>query len=146
MAAPSSYSETGLADYMHTVLGPVATALAYTSPASYVEAVNEALLDYGTDDISTVSGRDNIRKLRALAMVQVWRMVVQQLSTDYDFSAGNSTFNRSQMQKQAAEALSRAEQTAMTLGATPGYVVGIDTITHIHDPYRYVPDDERVIP
>lgn len=146
MAAPTSYSETTLADYMHTLLGPVATALDYTSPASYVEAVNEALLDYGTDDISTVSGRDNIRKLRALAMVQAWRLVVQQLSTDYDFSAGGATYNRSQMQKQAAEALARAEQTAITLGATPGYVVGIDTISHIHDPYRYVPAEERVIP
>lgn len=146
MAAPSSYSETGLADYMHAVLGPVATALDYTSPASYVEAVNEALLDYGTDDISTVSGRDNIRKLRALAMVQAWRLVVQHVSGDYDFSADGGTYNRSQIQKQAAEALARAEQTAITLGATPGYVLGIDTITHIHDPYRYVPDEERILP
>lgn len=146
MAAPASYTEDTLAQYMESVLGPVAGALAYTAPDSYKEAVNEALLDYGADGIASITGRENIRKLRVLARVQVWRQVVAAVSGDFDFSADEGDYSRSQVQEMALKALEIAEQEAMALGAIPGYVVGIDAVKHIHDPYAYRPDEERVIP
>lgn len=146
MAAPSSYTEATLADYMHTALGAVASAMAYTSPASYSEAVNEALLGYGVDDIATISGRENIRKLRALARVQAWKQVIADVTGDYDFSADGGQYSRSQVHKMALEALALAENEALALGAIPGYVVGIDAVKHIHDPYQYIEDEDRIIP
>lgn len=150
MAAPSSYTEITLGQYMHGVLGPVAAALDYTEPSAdagdYQNAVDEALLNYGADAIADVSGRENIRKLRALARVQVWRQVIAAVTGDFDFSADGGRYDRSQVHEMALKSLAIAEQEAMELGALPGYVVGVDAVQHIHDPYRYVPDEERVIP
>jgi hypothetical protein len=131
---------------MAGVLGYVASALAYTDPTSYEEAVNEALLEYGVDDIADVTGRENIRKLRAVARVMVWRQVVRDTTGDFDFSADGGRYSRSQINEQARESLKLAESEAMALGALAGYVVGIDAVSHIHDPYEYVEDDDRVIP
>lgn len=150
MAAPTSYTEIALATYMHGILGPVAAALSYSAPAgdpgAYQNAVDEALLDYGADDISTISGRENIRKLRVQARVQVWRQVIAAVTGDFDFSADGGSYDRSQVHEMALKSLAIAEEEAMALGALPGYVVGIDKVKHIHDPYAYVPDEERVIP
>lgn len=146
MAAPASYTETALADYMKAVLGPVATALGWTTtPDDYQEAVNETLLMYGVDAIGDVSGRASIQKLRAFARVQVWVQVVAAVSGDFDFEADGGRYDRSQMQEMALENLSLAESAAMAYGYD-GYQVAVDKLRHVHDPYAYVADDDRVRP
>lgn len=146
MAAPDSYSEATLAEYMHAALGELATVMGYTAASSYTEAVNEALLEYGADSIASISGRENIRKLRAIARVMALRKVVYDTTGDYDFEADGGRYDRSQVNKQAQAALALAESEAMALGALAGYVVGVDSVVHVHDPYTYLDDDDRVIP
>jgi hypothetical protein len=145
MAAPTVYTEKTLADFMQATLADLATTLGWTTtPDDYQEAVNEALLTYGTSAISTITGTTNIRKLRAIARVQVWRQVVAAVAGDYDFEADGAKFDRSQVQEMARQALALAEVDAMAYGALDGYEVGVDTVVNIHDPYRYVEDDDRV--
>jgi len=145
MAAPTSYTETTLADFMKAAIGDLATTLGWTAtPTNYQEPVNETLLAYGVTDITTISGTANIRKLRAIARVQVWRQVVAAVAGDFDFEADDGKFSRSQVQEMARQALALAESDAAAVGGLEGYEVGIDTVVHVHDPYRYVEDEDRV--
>lgn len=144
MSAPTSYTEATLASYMHSVLGDVATALGWAAgTASYGEAVNEALLVYGVDSISSVSGRDNIAKLRALARVEAWRQVAAYTAGGYDFTADGASYQRSQMHAQAMASMRTAEADAMQYGGY-GYEAIFQNLEHVHDPYAYLDDDDRV--
>lgn len=144
MAVPTSYTEKQLGEYMQTLLGKVAKALALTASSNdagdFAEAVNDALLAYGTDTISSITGLANITKLRALASVAAWRFVVTNFTALYDFSADNASFSRSQLFKQAKESLQLAEQAALPYD--PAYTAQIVSVDHKHDPYAYRPEDE----
>src|SRR5690349_20973513 len=113
MPVPSSYTEKPLAEYMHVKLGNVAKALDLhfppDGPGDYAEAVTDALLAYGTEDVSAISGSTGIQKVRALAMVAAWRHVVTNFAALFDFSADGASYNRSQLFKQAKESLQLAE-------------------------------------
>jgi len=145
MALPASYTETSLATYMHTLLGPVALTLGWSVAAgSYDEPVNEALGAYGVDDIADVTGRANIVKLRVLARREVWRAVVQATASHYDVNADGSSRHRSQIQAQAREALALAEIDALPYDAA--YAARVTPVHHgrygdERDPYE-PPDDE----
>lgn len=147
MTIPSSYTEKSLAEYMHSagVLGHVATvlglAVGVSDAGSYAEAVNETLLVYGEDDITDITGSDNLRKLRGLARVQAWKMVVGNFAALYKFSADGGTYDRNQLFEQARKALEIAEADAIQW--LPEYAVLTGKLDPIHDPYRYLPDDER---
>src|SRR5688500_72219 len=99
MAVPASYTEKTLAEFMHVSLGKTAKALAINfgpnDAGDYAEAVNDALLAYGTNDIGTISGFANIMKLRALARVYAWQHVVNNFATLFDFSADGGQYSRS---------------------------------------------------
>lgn len=144
MAIPNTYTEDELAVFMDSILAGVADVLEW-SPAGgdYAESVNEALLAYGTDDISTITGLDNIKKLRALARREVWRSVMSATAADYDFSADGGRYSRSMIHKMATDNFLKAE--AETMIYDSNYQVGIDTVTHKHDPYQYLPEDERTL-
>lgn len=146
MTIPSAYTEKTLATYMDTLLGPVADALGWSAPVAdagdYAEAVNEAMLAYGTNDISTITGRDNIQQLRALARVEMWRQVVATTAGHYDFADATVNLKRSQIHEQASDNLNNAEADAFRYGAY-GYEATIQNIQHVHDPYAYVEDDDR---
>jgi len=142
---PTAYTETQLAQYMDNILGPVADAMGWVVvDGDYDEAVISSILTYGVDDVSTVSGSDNITKLRAIARVEAWRAVRDATAGHYDFSDGGVSLKRSQMHAQAVTSMLSAEAEAMQFGVY-GNEVYIDTITYIHDPYRYLEDDDRVI-
>lgn len=144
MSAPNSYTEATLAAYMHSILGDTATALGWASgTASYGEAVNETLLAYGVGDISSVSGRDSISKLRALARVEAWRQVAAYTAGGYDFTADGASYQRSQMHQQAQDAMKAAEADAMRYGGY-GYEAIFQNLEHVQDPYAYIEDDDRV--
>lgn len=147
MPTPTAYTEETLAAYMQDVLGEVASALGYDPGASYTEAVNEAVVQYGVDDISEVSGRDAVRLLRALARVQAWQKVINDTAGDYDFKTDKTTFNRSQVHKQALSNLSMARAEAQTLideqEQDTAYVVERSPARYKDDPYRYWDEEER---
>ena len=144
MAAPTTYTEKTLGQYMQVSLGKVAKALALTAGPSdagdFTEAVNDCLLAYGVDDISTISGRDSITKLRALARVAAWQFVVTNFSALYDFSADGGSYNRSQLFKNAQDSLKLAEQAALPYDSS--YAVQVFGVDQKHDPYAYRPEDE----
>lgn len=144
MPAPTAYTEESLAEYMHTALGPVASALKYSVEGeSYAEAVNEALLAFPVDDIADVSGRDNIRKLRMLALFFAWKMVAAHTAGDFDYSADNAGFSRSQVHAQAKASM-EALRTDL-LEFDPAYAVTVTTVTHRHDPYTHLEDEARTL-
>lgn len=144
MAAPASYTEKTLAQFMHVSLGKTAKALAINfgpnDAGDYAEAVNDALLAYGTDNIASISDIANIQKLRALARVYAWQYVVSNFAALYDFSADGGQYSRSQLFKQAKESLGLAQQGA--LAYDPAYQINVVAIDHTQDPYRYRPEEE----
>ena len=144
MAVPASYTEKTLAEFMHVSLGKTAKALAINfgpeDAGDYAEAVNDALLAYGTDNIATISGMANIQKLRVLARVHAWQYVVNNFAALYDFSADGGSYHRSQMFKQAKESLALAQLAALPYD--PAYQVNVVAIDHTQNPYRYRPEEE----
>lgn len=142
MPVPSSYTEGTLATFCENVLGAVADVLELSALAGdFAEAVNSALLEYGTTDISTITGSENIRKLRMLAAVEAWRTAVTECSGDFDLSAGGASYKRSQVHAQALKSLELALQAAQEF--ISGYEVGTGELVWKQDPYQYRPDDER---
>lgn len=145
MAAPTTYTELTFKQYLHTALGAVAEVLGWTvADGAYNEIVNETLLAYGVDSIASVSGRDNIRKLRALGRVELWRAVVSETATDFDYKADGGDYKRSQAHQQAKAALEAAQDEAALYDDR--YRVVVDQVRHVHDPYAYYPDEDRTIP
>jgi hypothetical protein len=147
MSVPTAYTEQSLARFMEIILGKVAKVLelraGVSDPGDFSEAVNDALLAYGTDDISTVSGSDNIQKLRALAAVCAWRHVVTNFAALYDFSADGGRYSRSQLFEQAKTSLEMAEQQALPYAAN--YMIHLRKTDHIHDPYQVRDLEDRTL-
>ncbi len=145
MAAPDLYTEKSLGEYMARRLGKVAKALGLSSgpndAGDFVEAVNDALLLYGTNDISTITGMDAIQKLRALALVAAWQYVVTNFVALYNFSADGASYSRSNLFDQAKEALEMAKTEALVFD--PAYSIRIRKVDHIHDPYAVRDTEER---
>jgi len=137
MPVPSAYTETTLADFMHSQLGQFPTLFGWTSPASYQEAVNETLLAYGVDVIASAT---DIRKLRALARVEAWKQVINELASKFKFQADGSTFEQQQMHEMALKNLTAAERDAMVY--TTDYSATVGSIGWTNDPYKYPPDEE----
>lgn len=141
MPVPSYTSEADLAAYMENVLGAVAASLGWTAVAGdFDEAVNEALLAY---DVSDIEDATDIRKLRALARYYAWKAAAASLAAYYDFQSADERFNRSQMQKAAAENLRSAEADLAEFGVGP-FAAYVDSITRTQDPYAFDPDREVV--
>jgi hypothetical protein len=145
MTVPTSYTEQTLGQFMQARLGKVARVLQLTAgpndAGDFQEAVNDALLACGTEDISTITGMENIQKIRALALVAAWQYVVTNFVALYDFSADGASYDRSQLFKQAKEALQLAQQAALPYDSS--YSAQIVEVDHIHDPYSYRPEEEN---
>lgn len=119
MPAPTIYTEKTLADFMHEVLDEVAVLLGWAAPADdalgkYKEPVNEAVLAYfgGAGDLADAT---DVRRLRAVARVEVWRAVADKTSGDYDYENATDKFKRSQINAQAIKAMARAQTVLDTL-------------------------------
>jgi len=134
VAAPTTYTEATLAEYMHTALGAIATSLGWTVAGdSYDEPVNDALLLYGADDIASISGRASITKLRALARLAVWRKVVTETAGDYNFSADGGSYSRAQVNEQARQVVADLEYE--TAAYRTEHAATTQRVDFIHDPY-----------
>ena len=145
MPIPTSYTEKTLAEYMHTMLGKTAQALSLQlSPdgaGDYAEAVNDALLLYGAEDISTITGVAAIQKVRALARVAAWRHVVNNFAALYDFSADGGNYRRGQLFENAQASLKAAERRALPYD--PNYSIRIRKVDPVHDPYSVRDIEDR---
>lgn len=138
MAIPGHYSEAIFSDYLANVLGELARILAWDAGSPSVqEAVNDALLRYGTADITTVTVPADLDALRALGRRAIWRAAADAVASKYDFRDSDATFSRSQMHAAAMKALERAERDcAETVGT--GLSVGRLTLDFIEpaSPWR----------
>lgn len=145
MSVPTSYTEAALKAYMHSVAGGNATLMGWTVDAgSYDEAVNSALMAYGEDTIGNISGMTSIAKLRAFAVVELWRMGVNQCSVAPDFSADNTSVSRAGQRDSFKEKLDMALSDAMQYGYS-GYEIGVERGSYIDSPYQTTPLAERVL-
>jgi len=149
MAAPTSYTEYTLANYMHTLIAnddlvnELVTTLKWNvTNGSYNEAINETLLVLEVDDIASISGRDAIRQLRAVARMELWRLVVQRTVPAYQVSDGVATTSRNQIWEHAKAMLemATADVVAMGVGINDSNSVGKTVVRHTADFYRYVED------
>ena len=118
MAIPASYTEPGLALYMHAVLGKVAELLGYTAPGSYSEQVNDVLTALGLEDIGSAT---DVAGLRAVARREAWRKAKADAASLYDFKADGGDYSRSQVLAGIDKNLADAEQAAVHLGE-PGHL------------------------
>lgn len=142
MPPPTVYSEITFAEYLHQALGATAEALGFDpSAGSYAEVVNETLLAYGELAMANITGAANLKKLRALGRLEAWRAVVAQTAGDFAFEADGGKYNRSEIHKMALENLAKAESEAAQYDTS--LRVGIDSVNYIHDPYKYLSEDER---
>jgi hypothetical protein len=93
MAYPTSYTEATLSDFIVAQLGEIATILGMGSAQP---AVDEALAKCGISDIATITGSDDLNKLRIIARYEGWRLAMSSLAARYDFEADGGAFKRSQ--------------------------------------------------
>ena len=136
MAYSTAYSEPELAAYLSTVVGSISDVLGWDSGDwHYLEAINEALAAYGTDDIASITGTANVRKLRALARRELWRSVVAGLASFIDFNAPDGqALKESQYQAQATATLQQTEADCQALGiASDGLTVGTTRVCYAHE-------------
>jgi len=156
MPAPTSYSEDDLAAYMLQELGDVGQDLALSATANatgdlgdFTEPVNDVLLDFGTDDITTISGSADIRGLRALAAVHAWRLARKRAAARYDQADGTQSLKRSQVFGMIDKNLSLAEDIAAALGyGSPAsqLVIKVGHIHYVQDPYLPIDESPAGLP
>lgn len=136
MAAPSSYTESMLRDYMYATTKGVADVVGWTAK-DFVEAVNDTLFAYGVDDISDAT---SMPKLRALARVEAWRAMATVTAGEFDYSADSGQtatyYKRSQLHQQAKASLvvAQAEAGAYVLAGTGANAVQFGRLVYV-DPY-----------
>lgn len=117
-------------------LGELGAMLALTT-ASFTEAVNETLLAYG---VAVIANATDIRKLRALAKVEAWKVALTAAGGRIDWSEAGASFKQSQYRSAAEAGLKLVRFEAMEAGyiADPSQWDG-GTITvgqmSTYDPY-----------
>jgi hypothetical protein len=114
MAAPSSYTEESLSEFMAATLKDVAAVLGWDeSPLTHLqEAVNETLLALGLSDIADAA---DIKLLRAHSRVQAWTAACAALSAQNDFAADGGDYKLSQMYANALKQLAAAQSALATI-------------------------------
>lgn len=131
MTPPTIYTEATLAAFMIAELGQTGSALGLTNAASFTEAVNDAMVEYGVTDISTAT---NIKKIRAIAKYMAWKTAMTTVASDYNYSEGVASFSRGSMIDSISKRLSLAEQEAMPYLST--YTIGTATLDFPQNPYK----------
>lgn len=146
--AVSSYTENGLKLYMHAMLGDneVAAALDWSvEDGDYDEALNEALLVYGTSDITAVTGNANIRKLRAIARMELWRNVMARTTHRHQRGIQGEARSEHMVWEHAKSMFMMASEYAARLGVDVDTTseIGITKVTYDNDAYRLSSDTDN---
>jgi hypothetical protein len=106
MPATIYSNEQTFAQYLLMVLGSgVVADLGIEIPVLQV-VVEDALLDYGVDDIAAAT---NLKKLRAMGKVRVWEWVASQYATQYRMTTQRQTLDRQQKWDHAKKMLESAQ-------------------------------------
>lgn len=124
MAAPASYSESGLAAFMAAELGTsTGTVGADLSPtvALLESAVWDVLARYG---VAAIASATNIPKLQAIARARVWAWAVDRYVTRYRDTVDSESMDRQQLYDHAKE---RAEYWQQQAVIVSGLTVGSGT-------------------
>jgi hypothetical protein len=144
MPPATAYTESSLASYLDTALGPMAGVLGWsTSANSYNLPISRAMRALGLSDVTTVTAAADLAALEAVALREAWRLVVQHLATRYDISLDQQSLKRSQLQAMAKEALILAEAdtvlalaaSGVTLVASGRASVQVSSLDYPTDPY-----------
>lgn len=134
MAFPTAYTDTTLGQYMLNILGAVGDDLGWTTTDSSVaEAINETLFAYETDDVTTITGLANLRKLRTLARREIWSAALAEVTGDYDVETPTSKMKRSQVEAAIRKNLAQANMDALPYD--PNYTITLREVTYV-DPYE----------
>lgn len=139
MAVSTTYTEVELKEYMHTVLGEVATVLDFSTATSYDESFNEVMYAFDEADVGNVSGIDDMRKLRALARREAWRTAMSEVTPRYDFESVGQTLKRNQFYDNVRRNFQQA--IADCLNYDENWKARTHTLTY-SDPYQPLELDE----
>lgn len=144
MAVPTAYTTTSLAVYLKYVPGDIIDVLGWNTDSPQVqEAVNDALLEYGVTDAASITGTDEIRRLRALGRRAIWRAIVQATANWYGITDNGQVLDRQQVHAQALLAFEQADNDCRAAGADPALAVNVIHVQRVRDPYAVIPDAER---
>ena len=139
MAAPISYTEELFKAYLHGRLGSLSDVLKWNvADGNYDEAVNDALLAYGTDDITTINTAANVNLLRAYGRYFLWKSVAEATvnKMDYTHADSGATYKHSQIHSQAKGMMAIAAGDIAALGGDiSGYEVTAYEIQYTDDLY-----------
>jgi len=98
MAPKTSYTEAELRTYAETVLGPLAAALAITD---FTDIVNEAIGEYGVDDVADIEGLTESKLLLACVRYKLWVFVADITVGKFTISDSGTSLNLAEIHKQA---------------------------------------------
>lgn len=114
MALPIVHTDTTLAEWMRDELLSTATVLGLRDPTdpAYITAIRRTLRRYGIADSSQAT---DVVKLEALALIEVWRSVVNQTATAIDFEADGGRYDREAIHKHAQTMLAQAQHQYLVL-------------------------------
>jgi hypothetical protein len=108
MPLPTTFTSEELATWMRDELLATATVLGMDNPANpgYTTAVRRTLRAYGVSDLAQAT---DVVKLEALALIEVWRSVVNQTATAINFEADGGRYDREAIHKHAVVMLAQAQ-------------------------------------
>ncbi len=133
MAAPTSYSESGLATFMVVELGGTASALGWVAAtAQVVAAVYAVERQLEVTDVASVT---DMAALEVLARLSIWRAAKSGLAAFVDTTIDNESLKDSKLFENAAAMVAEYEQQASVIGAGGVGVVTIHPVVRSEDPY-----------
>jgi len=136
MAAPTSYTEAQLAEYMIASLGEVAAILGLTSSSdAIIEAVYDVASVFGVADVASIT---DMKALRPTARYYALNTALIVASSVYDFSVDGRSFSRGDIVDNLNKALKvAASNPNIKLGTEndSNYYITTIPINHTQDPY-----------
>lgn len=142
MAILAPYTDQTFAQFLHAVLGRVATALGWSVGAgSYDLVIEETKLILGEGDLSTITEDEGIRELRAIGRWSVWQHVANDTAGDFQFSADGGSYSPQQFHEHALAMAARYEMEAAEFGHGQ-LVVTTAKASYGLDPYKIYDVDE----
>lgn len=106
MPAPSYTSEPQFAEYLILAIGPAVTNDLAIEVSWLEVVVQDALLDYGVQDIAEAT---DLKKLRLMGKVRAWEWVAGQYAAQYRMATQRQTLDRHQKWDHAKKMLESAQ-------------------------------------
>ncbi len=111
-----------LAEYIDSNFSKIKSQLEWSDSLEITAITEKTLEIYGVD---TEGEATDLIKLHALADVAVWRQALNDVSLDYNFSADNASYSRSQQADMIRENLNQAITEAVAY--TANYAIGVSS-------------------